>query len=271
MHETITYRHHFKAGNVGDVWKHAALVALLQSLPPGPRRVLDTHAGAGRYRLDSTGEWTAGIGRLDATPFEGQPLAVQHYRELAGHRQPNRGGWYPGSPRFIRTFLREGDELVLVELLAEPRETLASHFANDPLVTVRDGDGFAALAADRFDLAFIDPPYVERDEWDRVGQAVVAATQRGTRSVVWYPIKALTRPAGLINRIRAAGVPALAVDVITGDLEKKKKALAGSGMLITDPPAGLAARWSEVAAAVAPALASEGAWSVRVQAWDAHT
>lgn len=262
----ITYRHQFKAGNVGDVWKHVALGLLGEAAlcGPGPHRVLETHAGAGRYTLDSTGEWTAGIGRLDAAPA--LPEVLRRYHEAAGRRQVNRGGWYPGSPRFLRNFLRNDDRLTLVELLDEPRRTLQQHFADDPLVQVQGGDGLAVLAHSRIDLAFIDPPYVEPSEWERVSTAAIGATQAGARVAIWYPIKALTRPAGLQNRIRAAGVSALAVDLITGDLEKKKKALAGSGMLVTRPPVGLAQRWAEAAAALGPILA-EGPWSVRIQAW----
>lgn len=66
----MNYRHAFHAGNFADVLKHAVLVRILLHLcgKEAPFRVIDTHAGIGRYDLSSneasrTGEWRAGIGR----------------------------------------------------------------------------------------------------------------------------------------------------------------------------------------------------------------
>ena len=44
-----SYSHRFHAGNVGDLWKHVALLALLRALLKRSEqlRVIETHAGAG--------------------------------------------------------------------------------------------------------------------------------------------------------------------------------------------------------------------------------
>jgi len=67
----MNYRHAFHAGNFADVFKHIILARCLEHLKakPTPFRVIDTHAGIGRYdlsgvRAERTGEWRAGIGRL---------------------------------------------------------------------------------------------------------------------------------------------------------------------------------------------------------------
>ena len=67
----MNYRHAFHAGNHGDVLKHATLARVLSHMleKPKPFLFLDTHAGIGRYDLDSaqakkTGEAAAGIGLL---------------------------------------------------------------------------------------------------------------------------------------------------------------------------------------------------------------
>ena len=75
----MNYRHAYHAGNFADVLKHAVLALVLEYLKrkEAPFRVIDTHAGAGRYALTSpeaakTGEWQGGIGRLigpDAKPL----------------------------------------------------------------------------------------------------------------------------------------------------------------------------------------------------------
>ena len=50
----FSYRHAFHAGNHADVLKHTVLIATLQHLlqKDAALTVLDTHAGAGLYRLD---------------------------------------------------------------------------------------------------------------------------------------------------------------------------------------------------------------------------
>jgi len=50
----FSYRHAFHAGNHADVIKHLTLIATLQHLQQkeGGITIIDTHAGAGLYRLD---------------------------------------------------------------------------------------------------------------------------------------------------------------------------------------------------------------------------
>ena len=50
----FSYRHAFHAGNHADVLKHTTLIALLKYLcgKDTALSVIDTHAGAGLYRLD---------------------------------------------------------------------------------------------------------------------------------------------------------------------------------------------------------------------------
>ena len=54
----FSYRHAFHAGNHADVLKHTCLVALMKYLTQKDTAltVIDTHAGAGLYRLD--GDYT---------------------------------------------------------------------------------------------------------------------------------------------------------------------------------------------------------------------
>ena len=75
----FSYRHAFHAGNHADVLKHTVLIATLQYLTEkdAALTVLDTHAGAGLYRLDgdyasTSAEASDGILRLVAP--EAPPL-----------------------------------------------------------------------------------------------------------------------------------------------------------------------------------------------------
>ena len=72
----MNYRHAFHAGGFADVIKHIVLVRILIYLheKPAAFRVIDTHAGAGRYDLTSEqarrgGEWLTGIARIMQARF----------------------------------------------------------------------------------------------------------------------------------------------------------------------------------------------------------
>ena len=79
----MNYRHAFHAGNHTEVFKHAALIFVLEHLrqKPQPFAVLDTHAGLGLYDLTSipaqkTREYEAGAARCSAATWP-PPLATR--------------------------------------------------------------------------------------------------------------------------------------------------------------------------------------------------
>ena len=103
----FSYRHAFHAGNHADVLKHTVLIAALQYLTEkdAALTVLDTHAGAGLYRLDgdyarTSGEAGEGILRLAPTwvprsflqPGRRLKLHPQDYYALGKHRG-NLASW----------------------------------------------------------------------------------------------------------------------------------------------------------------------------------
>lgn len=72
----FSYRHAFHAGNHADVLKHTTLIALMKylTLKDTALTVIDTHAGAGLYRLDgdyteTSGEAQEGVFRLFSAPL----------------------------------------------------------------------------------------------------------------------------------------------------------------------------------------------------------
>src|SRR6478735_4834410 len=150
----LSYRHAFHAGSFADVVKHAILVQVLRHVvrKPKPVYVLDTHAGAGSYRLDTpmaakTGEFRAGIGRLLAAPGP-WPELVAPYLELV--RAANPGGelrCYPGSPALARALLRPQDRLELVELHSTDHALLAASAAEAPREEIVRADGLELLVA----------------------------------------------------------------------------------------------------------------------------
>jgi hypothetical protein len=115
----LSYRHAFHAGNHADVLKHLILVQIARYMgeKPAPFWIIDTHAGAGRYALESEharklGEWREGIGRLWET--DGLPPAAVDYVEQVKMLNPDgQLRHYPGSPWLARQLLRDGDRLRL--------------------------------------------------------------------------------------------------------------------------------------------------------------
>ena len=58
----LPYDHGGKAGNLGDVWKHAVLVSIAARVEASrPFTYVESHSGAPTYRLAENGEWRRGI------------------------------------------------------------------------------------------------------------------------------------------------------------------------------------------------------------------
>lgn len=153
----FSYRHAFHAGNHADVLKHTTLIALMKYLTQKDTAltVIDTHAGAGLYRLDgdyteTSGEAQEGIFRLlsepkvAAAPAKKAPAAsktaaagaakpaaapawapaLQDYIDLLRGLNPQFAETgdlahlkiYPGSPFIEQQFLSGRDKLKLFEL-----------------------------------------------------------------------------------------------------------------------------------------------------------
>jgi 23S rRNA (adenine2030-N6)-methyltransferase len=215
----MNYRHVFHAGNFADVFKHLVLTLTLQALhrKEAAFRYIETHAGAGRYDLESeaaerSGEYRDGIARLWG--WRDPPPAVAAYLDAVRAMNPNgRLRWYPGSPQLARRFLRPQDRMSLCERQPEEAARLARAFAGDRQVTVQQGDGYRMLAGwlpprERRGVVLIDPPYESPAEFERVQEALAAACRRWATGcyLVWYPIKTRAGIARFHEALRASGL-----------------------------------------------------------------
>src|SRR5579863_1828294 len=118
--QAMNYRHAFHAGNFADVHKHAVLARILVHLrlKPAAFRVIDTHAGAGRYDLrgpepSRSGEWHDGIERVWHAPRQGEPHALlAPYLDAVAALNPDATlRVYPGSPLIVTNLMRPQDRL----------------------------------------------------------------------------------------------------------------------------------------------------------------
>lgn len=252
----MNYRHLYHAGNFADVFKHAVLALCLEHLraKPAPFRVIDTHAGIGRYDLASieagrTLEWIEGIARLigvDAPPLPAETAAMlAPYLDIVRAANPQgRLTHYPGSPMIARAMLRRDDRLVVNELHPEDRARLAALFAGDARVKAMGLDGWTALKAllppkERRGLVLVDPPFERRDDFEKLGRAVKEAQRRFAAGMLllWHPVKDEESVAAFR---RAARNAAPADKVLCAELFVRAPGdagpLAGCGLFIVNPP-----------------------------------
>ncbi len=134
----MNYRHAFHAGNFADVHKHAVLVRILGHLllKPAAFRVIDTHAGAGRYDLlasepSRSGEWHNGIERLWDLQAEGAAAALfaPYLKIVESLNSDGKLRFYPGSPLIAASLLRSQDRLIACELEPNAAALLARRCA----------------------------------------------------------------------------------------------------------------------------------------------
>lgn len=243
----MNYRHAFHAGNFADVFKHAILARLLKALQVKDKgfAYIETHAGPGRYDLTApeprkTGEYRDGIGRLWDSPLPG----LDDY--LAAVRAVNRGErlrFYPGSPHVARFLLRPQDRMRVCEQVPADCARLRAEFGGDAQVSVRCGDGYAALASwlpprERRGLVLIDPPYERPEEWERVYDALLLGAKRWAPGVyaVWYPIKTGAPVERFLRRMTSSGIrKILLAEIMVAPLDSPFR-LNGCAMLVVNPP-----------------------------------
>ena len=265
----LAYRHAFHAGNHADVLKHTVLIATLTHLleKDAALIVVDTHAGAGLYRLDgdyadTSGEAAEGLLRLMAAkPKDGAPLAdaIARYLGVIADFNPKGGAKiYPGSPFIIQHLLRDHDRLKLYELHPTDAKTLDANIAQldaGRQIAVLREDGF--LSASKFlpppsrrALVLMDPSYEIKSDYGRVLEFAAEALKRfatGTYAV-WYPIIPRPEAHDLPRRLKTMATKAgkswlhATLTVKSSKLtstptgETKRPGLPASGMFLINPP-----------------------------------
>jgi 23S rRNA (adenine2030-N6)-methyltransferase len=253
----MNYQHAFHAGNFADVHKHIVLTRVLDYLrqKPAAFRVVDTHAGAGRYDLFGpqaarSGEWRDGIGRLFAMPRSGaagtdtaQALIAPYLNIVAALNPGGPPRLYPGSPLIVKALLRRQDRLIACELEPSAAASLEAVLRGDARAKALAMDGWMALFAnippkERRGLVLIDPPYEESIDFARLSETLAQAHRKWANGVylLWYPIKARAAPDALARRLRRLSVPKILRCELTIAPPRADGALAGSGLIIVNPP-----------------------------------
>ena len=253
----MNYRHAFHAGNFADVLKHIVLTRILLYLQEKPAafRIIDTHAGGGRYDLTGdeaqrSGEWRTGIARMMQARFSEKalPLLAPYLDIVRAFNSGAELAAYPGSPLIARALLRPQDRLTACELEPGTRKQLIDALRRDTQARVVDLDGWTALSAfvppnERRGLVLIDPPFEERDEFERLAAGFRAAFQKWPTGsyLLWYPVKSRraadtlareiaraaegAKPAGKCLRLEFSVTP-----------QQASGPLTSAGLLMVNPP-----------------------------------
>lgn len=246
----MNYRHIYHAGNFADVAKHVALLYCLDALQRKDAAffALDTHAGRGFYDLQApeaqkSGEAGRGVQQLVAAGF-GNPALAQYFGAIRA-RHGKRLAQYPGSAALMAAALRPQDRAIFVELLPAEARALEREVESRGRVRADIGDGYAALKAllppaERRGLVLIDPPYESIEELKTMLQAFAQAYRRWPNGtyLLWYPIRSAVQRAQVHARFEALAIPKMLCADLTVYPDDAGLGLAGSGMLLVNPPFG---------------------------------
>lgn len=261
----MNYRHAFHAGNFADVHKHAVLARILTHLrqKPAAFRVIDSHAGSGRYDLfaeEATrgGEWRDGIGqvwsdqvwsgqvRSGRTKAEDAPARALLAPYLDAVAACNAGSdlrTYPGSPLIARHLMRSQDRLIACEIEPRAAAQLAATLRGGSRAKALAIDGWTAISAyvppkERRGVVFIDPPFEEAADFTRLSAALSAAHRKWPTGiyVAWYPIKTREAPDALARRLQRLSIAKILRSELVLQAPAADAGLAGSGLVVVNPP-----------------------------------
>ncbi|WP_162914096.1 23S rRNA (adenine(2030)-N(6))-methyltransferase RlmJ [Taklimakanibacter lacteus] len=254
----MNYRHVYHAGNHADVLKHIVMLRALLHLrkKDKPFLFLDAHAGTGLYALWGdealkTLEWQDGVGRFydpsgHAVLLEPDcEVLIEPWRQAIA--SVNAAGQplshYPGSPGFALRILRRSDRLLLNELHPEDHGKLAGFIGGDKRVTVSDGDAAVVVKAhlpppERRGFILIDPPYEREDEARRAVRMLRDGHRRFATGAyaLWYPVTGDGLSDLIAQEVLALALPKTLKAELLVRRAVKDGGLAGSGLILVNPP-----------------------------------
>jgi len=282
----MNYRHAFHAGGFADVIKHIVLVRILTYLQDKPAafRVIDTHAGAGVYDLTGEearrgGEWLTGIARLMQARFSeaALPLVTPYLDIVRAFNTKAELKAYPGSPLIARALLRPQDRLTACEVEPKARKHLIDALRRDSQARVVDLDGWTALPAfvppnERRGLVLIDPPFEQKDEFERMADGFVEAFGKWPTGsyLLWYPVKSRRATDGLARLVAEAvgSGPSpgkcLRLEFSVAP-QSTEPGLTSAGLLIVNPPWTLSAELKTILPELEKPLGLGGAGRFRLE------
>ncbi|MCB5360784.1 23S rRNA (adenine(2030)-N(6))-methyltransferase RlmJ [Vibrio lentus] len=286
----MEYRHQCHVGDHGDALKHPVLSALVKSLMQQHSRlnVIDTHSGTGCYDLTTApsnhaGEFAEGVGYLWQNKAY-LPESFASFMSVLEYYNPNRLiSLYPGSAAIAYQQGRSQDSFYFSDIQQDEADLLQTNIEKlqrdldvSSKLTITAGDGLKALPDDvtkhdNHHLIVIDPPYETDSEYLAVIDALVKAYQQSEKvsALIWYPLYTDDKSSLILNHCVTAVKDGLLPSPIKSELRlrdpKGDDRLIGSGLLLFNPPQGIAGQVADTLDYLHSQLATngEGYWQMR--------
>jgi 23S rRNA (adenine2030-N6)-methyltransferase len=255
----LSYRHAFHAGNFADVLKHLILIQIIHYLKQKdkPFCCIDTHAGAGKYALNSdyalkNREFDTGIGKLwhrdDLPPF------IADYVDLI--RQFNSTGQlklYPGSPLIAQQLLRANDRLFCYELHSTEIKLLTAVLSTDRRIKIVHADGLTNSLGllpplQHRGLVLIDPSYELKSDYQQVIETLIGMYKRFATGIfaLWYPLVDRKRNQELEQKLKTSGIKNVHLFELGIQADSAERGMTASGMIVINPPWTLTTQMEQV-------------------------
>ena len=242
----LSYQHHFHAGNLADVHKHAMLCAMLSYLvqKDKPLSYVETHAGRGLYDLGAdealkTGEAAAGILQIESMFPVGHP----YLHRLAEARAQHGRMAYPGSPLFAALSLRDTDTMHLAELHPGEVQHLRANMMQWG-AHIYQAEGFSMAHAvcpptPRRGLLLIDPSYEVKADYETIPKTIGQLHRKWNVGVIclWYPILDSGSHVPMLAALMDQHEGALRHEVRFAPIRDGHR-MVGSGLFILNAPYG---------------------------------
>ena len=154
---------------------------------------------------------------------------------------------------------------------------MVASLRRDTQARIVEIDGWTALPAyvpprERRGLVLIDPPFEERNEFDRLSRGFAAAFAKWPRGIylMWYPAKSrrstddLARDVGAAAGEHAAGDKVLRIEFSVAP-QSPDGPLTSAGLLVVNPPWTLATEMKTILSELVRPLGQGGAGRYRVE------
>lgn len=254
-----------KAGNRGDVVKHAVLVAVLDELyaalpPAGGLSFYDAFSAGGQYQLHNTkeAEWKQGVKLLDSNkksaPWESINRVERYLTVSCNSLPPNTGVTYRGSSVIAAVLASKAKRSVSIhawdtdDKCINQLKCVFNENKQAQMLSAERGEMPSGAAAGA-DLLFVDPP--KRQGWEKTLAGLVPQGKEPNALMVWLPVAGNSK---LASDVPKDVMGPLWQIVVYWTLKSNNQNLVGCELLLSVPHTA----WSAANDAVAQVVATMG-------------
>lgn len=258
----LSYRHGFHAGNHADVLKHLIYQYVLTYMGKKnkPFSIIDTHSGAGAYKLadsfaDKNKEYETGIGPLWSQTQAPEPVLnyIEAVKRFNAEHDSTELSVYPGSPWFALDTMPLEGKAFFHELHPTDFDLLRQFVRTNRYRKAIHGDGYKESVGlfpppSKRGVVIVDPPYELKDDYVKVVDYLQQMWKRFSSGVymLWYPVVDRERIDKLEQQLTKSGIRNIQLFELNVAADTTEKGMTGSGMIVINPPWTLQQDMTEV-------------------------